>query len=136
MPVKNATTNKVIATSSRLADSILSRSLGLMFTKREQAALILKFEKEEQISLHMMFVFYPIDVIFVNKRKQVVDLKENLRPFDTYVSARKALYAIELPKGTIGSTKTKAGHKIEFLTVKEKNYLNGKSITITKARSR
>ncbi|MBS3132659.1 DUF192 domain-containing protein [Candidatus Woesearchaeota archaeon] len=134
MPIKNATTNRLIAASSRLADSLLSRSMGLMFSKPEQAALVLKFEREERISLHMMFVFYPIDVIFVNKRLQVVDVKENLRPFDTYSSGRKALYAIELPKGTVKDTKTKAGHRIEFLTVKQKNYLNGKSITITKSR--
>ena len=79
-----------------------------------------------------MFVFYPIDVIFVNKRKLVVDVKENLRPFDTYASEKKALYAIELPAGTVRSTKTKAGHKIHFLTVKQKNYMNGKSITVTR----
>jgi len=132
MPVKNATTNKVIATSSRTADSLLSRSLGLMFSKPKQAALVLKFEKEDPISLHMAFVFYPIDVIFVNKRKQVVDVKENFRPFETYVSRRKASYAIELPEGTIKETKTKVGHKIDFLTVKQKNYVNGKSITVTR----
>ncbi|MAG15661.1 hypothetical protein CMO88_01225 [Candidatus Woesearchaeota archaeon] len=134
MPIKNETTNKVIATSSKTANSMLTRSIGLMFSKSEQAALILRFNKEEKISLHMMFVFYPIDVIFVNKRKQVVDVKENLRPFDTYSSTRKALYAIELPIGTIRSTKTKVGHKITFLRVKETHHLNGKSIIITKAR--
>ena len=133
MPIKNMTTNKVIAISSRLADSMLSRSLGLMFSKPKQAALVLKFEKEENISLHMAFVFYAIDVIFVNRRKEIVDIKENFKPFETYVSKRKAKYAIELPAGTVKYTKTKKGNKIEFLKVKETNYPNGKSITVTKA---
>ena len=133
MPIKNATTNQVIAVSSRQADSLLSRSMGLMFSKPRQAAPILKFEKEMKISLHMAFVFYLIDVIFVNKARRVVDVKENFRPFETYASNRKALYAIELPEGTIKQTKTKVGHKIDFLSVKQKSYVNGKSITITKA---
>ena len=134
MPIKNATTDKVIATTSRLADSLLSRLLGLMFSKPSHAALVIKFDEEEKISLHMMFVFYPIDVIFVNKRKEVVDVKENLRPFDTHTSERKALYAIELPVGTIRNSKTKIGHRITFLTVKETHHPNGRSVVVTKAR--
>ena len=134
MPIKNMTTNKVIAVSSRFADSTLSRSLGLMFSKPRQAALVLNFAREEKISLHMMFVFYAIDVIFVNKRKEVVDIKENFKPFDTYSSRRKAKYAIELPAGTIKETKTKINHKIAFFAIKESRFFNGKSITITKDR--
>lgn len=134
MPIKNATTGKVIAASSRLADSALSRTLGLMFSKPQQAALVLKFPEDERISLHMAFVFYPIDVIFVNSRKEIVDVKEDFRPFETYTSKRKAEYAIELPAGTVKQTKTKEGHRIEFLKIKHKSYLNGRSITVTKAR--
>ena len=133
MPIKNMTTNKIIAASSRIADSMLSRTLGLMCTKPQQAALILKFEKEERISLHMMFVLYPIDVIFANREKEVVDVKENFRPFEMYASDKKATYAIEVPAGTVSSTGTKTGHRIAFLAIKEKNYINGKSITVTEA---
>ncbi len=133
MPIKNATTGKVIAVSSRVADSAIERSLGLMFSKPQQAALVLKFQEEVKISLHMMFVFYPIDVIFANSRKEIVDIKEGFRPFDTYASRRNAKYAIELPAGTVRETKTKVGHKIEFLSIKHKTYLNGRSVTVTKA---
>ena len=134
MPIKNITTGKVIALSSRLADSALERSLGLMFSKPQQAALILKFQEESKISLHMAFVFYPIDVIFANSRKEIVDIKEDFRPFYTYVSKRKAKYAIEVPAGTVRQTRTKVGHKIEFIKIKHKTYLNGRSITVTNAR--
>lgn len=134
MPLKNTTTGKVIATSSRLANSLLSRSVGLMFSKPQQSALVMKFEKEEKISLHMMFVFYPIDVLFLNRKKQVVDIKQNFRPFEGYTARKKAKYAIELPAGTIKETKTKIGHEIEFFSVKETKHVNGRSITITKAK--
>lgn len=134
MPIKNATTGKVIALSSRLADSTLSRSLGLMFSKPRQAALVLKFPEDERIILHMAFVFYPIDVLFANSRREIVDIKEDFRPFETYVSKRKAKYAIEVPAGTVRQTKTKVGHRIEFLKIKHKTYINGRSVTVTKAR--
>ena len=74
MPIKNVNTGKVIAVTSRVADSFMSRALGLMFSRPSQAALVLKFPEEQAIALHMTFVFYPIDVIFVNGKKEIVDL--------------------------------------------------------------
>src|SRR3989338_11225945 len=133
MAIKNLTTNKVIAVTSKVANSTLSRSLGLMFSKPQQTALVLKFPSERKISLHMAFVFYPIDVLFVNKKNEITDLKENFRPFTAYNSGKSAMYAIELPAGTIEKSKTKIGHKIGFLKVKHDFYTkNSRTITIVK----
>ncbi|MBI2664983.1 DUF192 domain-containing protein [Candidatus Woesearchaeota archaeon] len=134
MPIINATTNKVIAAKSKAAYSLLSRSIGLMFSKPSNSALIIKFRAEKRISLHMMFVFYPIDVLFVSRNREVVDIKENFRPFERFASRKNALYAIEVPSGTVRESRTKVGHRIEFLAVKEKTVMNGRSITITKIR--
>ena len=62
----------------------------------------------------MLFVFYPIDVLFLNKNKIVVEMKENFMPFSLYTPNKKALYIIELPKNTIQKTKTEVGNKINF----------------------
>ena len=62
----------------------------------------------------MFFVFYPIDVLFLDKNKVVVDKKENFKPFAFYNSKRKAMYEIELPNGTIRKTKTNIGDKIKY----------------------
>ena len=62
----------------------------------------------------MFFVFYPIDVLFLDKNKIVADKKENFKPFAFYKSKKKAMYAIELPNETIKKTKTEIGDKIEF----------------------
>ncbi len=133
MSIKNVNTGKVIAMTSRLADSEMSRAFGLMFSKPSQAALVLKFSDEIIISLHMVFVFYPIDVLFVNSSMKIVDLIEDFRPFQTYTAKKKAIYAIELPVGTVKHSKTKIGHKIAFISIRAKGHVNGKSITITKA---
>ena len=62
----------------------------------------------------MFFVFYPIDVLFLNKNKIVVEMKENFKPFTFYTPKNKALYIIELPRGSIKNSKTKIKDKIEF----------------------
>ena len=62
----------------------------------------------------MLFVFYPIDVLFLSKNNIVVDKKENFRPFSFYSSKEKAKYVIELPNGVIRKTKTEIGDKIKL----------------------
>jgi len=114
MPVRNTTKNRIIGDNAKLCGDVFSKSIGLMFTKEQKNTLILKFNKEKIISLHMFFVFYPIDVLFLDKNKIVVDKKENFRSFTFYKSKKKAMYAIELHRGIIGKTKTKIGDKIEF----------------------
>ena len=118
MRIKNLSSNRIIAKDSGTAESALARYLGLMFTRPKQSALVLKFGSERKISLHMAFVFYTIDVIFANVRKEVVDVKQNFRPFHAYSSAARATYAIELPAGSIEKSRTRTGDKIAFLKVK------------------
>jgi uncharacterized membrane protein (UPF0127 family) len=112
--IKNTTKKTIIAKNSTFIDDIFSKCIGLMFSKKQNKALILKFNKEKIIALHMFFVFYPIDVLFVGKNNIVMDKKENFKPFTFYKSRKKAMYAIELPDGIIKRTKTNIGDKIEF----------------------
>jgi len=83
-----------------------------MFSKPRP--LIFIFEKEKIIPLHMLFVFYPIGILFLNKNKIIVEIKENFKPFSFYTPKNKALYIIELPKDTIKKSKTEVGDKICF----------------------
>ena len=99
--IKNSTKKRIVTKKSIFLDDIFARFIGLMFSKKENKALIFKFGQEKIISLHMLFVFYPIDVLFLDKNKIVVDKKENFKPFTFYKSKKKAMYAVELPNGTI-----------------------------------
>ena len=114
MEIINKTRSKKIAENAELCDDSVSKFLGLMFSKNKNKILLFKFRKEMFISLHMFFVFYPIDVIFLDKNKVVVDLKESFRPFAFYTSKKKAVYCIELPKGSIKKSKSKIGDRISF----------------------
>ena len=113
MHIKNATKKSIIAKNAELCRNIFTKSFGLMFSIKPKP-LIFIFKKEKIIPLHMLFVFYPIDILFLNKNKAVVEIKESLRPFSFYTPKKKALYIIELPQGTIKKTKTAVGDKIKF----------------------
>ncbi len=82
-----------------------------MFSKKlKDSALLFVFPKETKISLHMFFVFYPIDVAFLNENMEVVDLKQNFKPFTIYTSKKPAKYVLEMPLGSIN----KIDNKVDF----------------------
>ncbi|GAF99999.1 unnamed protein product, partial [marine sediment metagenome] len=77
--------------------------------------LIFKFNKEEKWSLHMLFVFFPIDVLWLDKDKKVIDIKENFKPFSLMAKPKeKAKFVVELPVNTIHNTKTKINDEMWF----------------------
>ncbi len=111
--LKNKKNNKILAKQSKPCKNLLSKAIGLMFSKKNKSLFFI-FNKEKKIPLHMFFVFYPIDVLFLNKNKKVVEIKENLKPFTFYTPKNKAKYVIELPNGTTKKTETGIGDTISF----------------------
>ncbi|GIU68720.1 MAG: hypothetical protein KatS3mg001_570 [Candidatus Pacearchaeota archaeon] len=70
---------------------------GLMFKKKEKAEiLIFKMKKPKKIKIHSFFVFFPFIAIFLNSRKEVVDIKV-IKPFKFFFSSKKAKFLIEIP---------------------------------------
>jgi uncharacterized membrane protein (UPF0127 family) len=100
----NKTTEKKIIEKTKIADSFLKRLKGLMFAKKPDYALIFELEKEDTInaSIHMLFVSFPIDVVYLNSNKKVVDIKLDLRPGTlNYTPKKPSKYFIEFATGII-----------------------------------
>lgn len=113
--IKNKTKNKILCKENKVLTSIFSKALGLMFSNKiSDKGLVFVFKMPIRVDLHMFFVFYPIDVLFLDESKRVIESKENFRPFTVYISKKKAKYVLELPQGSIGRTKTKIGDMVEF----------------------
>ena len=106
----NKTNEKVISKQEIICKNLFSQSRGLMFRKKQN--LIMEFPFEKKISLHNFFVFYPIDVILLNKNKEVIEIKRNFQPFTFWNSNNKAKYVIELGKNNSKNVKVK--NKIEI----------------------
>ncbi len=114
--IRNRANNCVLATKVRRCDTLLARGRGLMFHRplAEDEALIF-VEKRESISLtaiHMLFVFFPIAVIWLDADKRVVD-KTLARPFRPYYAPRKpAQYYVEGHPALLG--KVQVGDVLEI----------------------
>lgn len=94
---------KILIYDVRVANGIFQKSKGLMFEKKKNFnyALVFDFGKESKFdsSLTMLFVFFPIDVIFLSESRKVVE-KVTLNPwFLNYTPGVPARYVIELPAG-------------------------------------
>ena len=74
-----------------------SRGAGLMFQKPSNPN-VFHMKKEKIIPLHMLFVFYKLDVLYLDKNKSVVE-KTSLKPFTFYTPKNKAMYVVEAPFG-------------------------------------
>ncbi len=121
MQVVNKTKNEVISSNIETACSILSRIRGLMLSKPKDLILVSPREDITSSAIHMMFMLYPIDVIWVSSEQMVVDLKKKIpaynplkpRTWKTYKPKTAAKYVIELGRGDLGNTEI--GDKIRFL---------------------
>lgn len=111
MQVINKSKNTMLGDKISLADDFFSRLFGLI-PKRKLAAgegLIIK----PCSSIHMFFMKFPIDVLFVDDNNEIVYLLENFRPWMVSKIVRGSRYVIELPAGTIKRTNTQVGDAIE-----------------------
>jgi len=111
----NSSKKKILAKKCKECKSILSKARGLMFSfPIKNKGLIFFFEKEKQIDLHMFFVFYPIDLIFLDKSKKIIEMREKFMPFTFYISKKKAKYLLELPARTIKKSNSEIDDEIRW----------------------
>jgi uncharacterized membrane protein (UPF0127 family) len=103
---------KIVAKKIVYCNSILRKGTGLMFTTKDAVkskAWLFPFKKPRRVSITMFFVFYPIDIIFLDEKNRIVELKEDFRPFQNYTSKEKISAFIELRQGTIRKYGLKKG---------------------------
>lgn len=65
-------------------------------------------------SIHMFFMFFSIDVVFLDKDNKIIALKEYVKPWTVVFPIKEAVSALELPAGTISKYSIKKGQSIDF----------------------
>ncbi|MDP3640407.1 MAG: DUF192 domain-containing protein [Nanoarchaeota archaeon] len=83
-----------ISSHERYCRTAFSQARGLMFRRKQN--LIMEFPKEKRVSLHMLFVFFPIDVLLLNSKKEIVEIKRGFQPFSFWRSMKEGKYVVEL----------------------------------------
>ncbi|MBW2967196.1 DUF192 domain-containing protein [Candidatus Woesearchaeota archaeon] len=116
-PISNKTKKVRLSSRYRLCSSVWSKARGLMFRKPavlDGGGMIFLFDSRAIRSIHMLFVFYPIDLLFLDENKKVVEIKQGLRPFRLYSPKSEAQYVVELKDGAVRKTGTAVGDRIEW----------------------
>ena len=95
--------NKVVAKELFGAKDPSQQARGLMFRKlKPKQALLFFMPLPQRFSLHMLFVFHSIDVLFCDvsdKGFVIKEVKRGFRPFTTYRARHRSAMFIELPAG-------------------------------------
>jgi uncharacterized membrane protein (UPF0127 family) len=110
MFVFNKTKQTFLAYRARLADSVISRLVGLLGRRSLDGDGGLWIVPSSGI--HTLGMLFTIDVVFLDKNQKVVDLSELVRPFSVTKLSWQAQSVLELPAHTIFRSQTEVGDQL------------------------
>jgi uncharacterized membrane protein (UPF0127 family) len=112
MVIKNTRNGKVIAKNFQVYSTTLQKARGLMFSKQKN--IIFTFKTPRKVPLHMCFVFYQIDVLYLDENKKIMEIVKNFKPFTFHNPKIDSKYVIELKSGIAEKTDTNKGDILNF----------------------
>lgn len=103
----------------RLADNEKERTQGLSGTKQlgERRGLLFVFEDNGFWGIWMKDMNYPIDIVWLNERKEVVHIEQHILPQSypkTFMPPVPARYVLELPADATEKYDIKQGDQANF----------------------
>jgi uncharacterized membrane protein (UPF0127 family) len=112
--VRNATRGVELAASAGAAETSKERRTGLLRHERLAPGEGLWIAPCEAV--HTFGMKFPIDVVFLNRQRKVLKVRENVGPRKIAVCLR-AHSVLELPAGTVAATGTAPGDVLEFVSL-------------------
>ena len=104
-----------------IADTPEERSRGLMFRKKlaPDRGLLFVFESEDKHGFWMKNTYFPLDIVWLNRNKEIVFIKNNFQPCKkdnclVIYPDKKAKYVLELNTGMASNIGLVVGNKIDF----------------------
>jgi uncharacterized membrane protein (UPF0127 family) len=101
-----------------IADNDERRHLGLMFRERmdENQGMLFIFDNEEPEGFYMKNTIIPLDIIFINSKKEIVKAYKNTTPFSEkdLESVKPAIYVVEVNAGFMDKYNIKEGDFIDW----------------------
>jgi uncharacterized membrane protein (UPF0127 family) len=112
---------KNVCLDAEIADTEFTRQQGVMFRKglADNQAMLFAFEEEGRPEFWMKDTYFPLDFIWINKDKIVVDINTNVPPClqadcPRIIPSIPAQYVLEVKAGTAQKNKIKIGDKVSF----------------------
>lgn len=112
--VYNETRETFVATKAAVADSYVTRLVGLLGKTKRWAQPGNGLWIVPTRGVHTIGMMFPIDLIFLSKEKQVVHIEEYLRPFRISKVFLKAVSVLELPPDAISRSRTQVGDRLKI----------------------
>ena len=120
----NGTAKKVwiknICLQAEVVDSDLSRQAGLMFRKElgKDQAMLFVFPQEARYSFWMKNMRFPLDIIWIDQDKIIVDIKNNIPPCQqdckSFAPQSPAKYVLEVNSGWVQKNRIQINDKVKF----------------------
>ncbi|HIC89941.1 MAG TPA: DUF192 domain-containing protein [Anaerolineae bacterium] len=110
--VRNVTQGNVLVQQGRVASTFWTRLRGLIGSPppaEGEGLLIIPCS-----GVHMFFMSYPIDVIYVNRYDQVIDVDMNMKPWRVGRPRKASRYVIELPAGAVARSGVQIGDQLQL----------------------
>lgn len=111
--VDNVTRGTTVAERVRVASSSADRTVGLLKTPEVKPGEGLWIERSP--SIHMFFMPYAIDAVFVSKAGRVTKVVTNLKPWRVVWWARGARDCLELRAGAAAESGTQPGDELRMV---------------------
>lgn len=105
-----------------VASSPETRALGLMYRESldENKGMLFIFEDESQRAFWMKNTKIPLDMIFINKEKKIVNILTaepcDADPCQNYGSEKPAMYVLEINAGLAEKNNLKIGDSVKIYT--------------------
>lgn len=110
--------NMTKAIDAEIAETPETRHTGLMYrnSMEESQGMLFIFDKEEQQGFYMKNTIIPLDIIFINAKKEIVKIYKHTTPFseDDLMSIKPILYVVEVNAGFTDKYNIKEGDFIDW----------------------
>ena len=113
--IENMTRSTTVGKRVRIARSSVDRSVGLLRTPEVKPGEGLWIERSP--SIHMFFMPYAIDAVFVSKAGRVTKVVANLKPWRVVWWARGARDCLELRAGAAAESGTQVGDELRLVDI-------------------
>jgi len=103
-----------------LADTTKKRKQGLQCRNKipKQEGMLFIWKKADYRVFWMKKTYVPLDIIFLDQNKQIIDFFLNAKPMDqsSIISNGKAKYVLEINAGEFKNLDLKLGQKLNFFS--------------------
>ncbi len=104
-----------------VADTESTRLQGLMFRQplAQDSGMLFIFEQEGRTGFWLKNVRFPLDLIWINQDKKIVDIQANAQPCQgedclTYYPHKDASFGLEVNAGFAAKHKLRIGDQVDF----------------------